>query len=329
MNTAYNSYTENKIIPLYNIVPEHIRNNKKPFCEFIEEYTERKHVSQTSKVAYKSIGTYIKKYCEMYNIAEPYTDTVGVDFTENFVYYLQCDRNLMLNTVVGMLEKLRALLGKATIYGYPIDNTFREVELRAEESYSVYLPEDEILKLYFHKELDKREEIVRDYFVIGCLTGLRYSDFSRIEKSHFQDNNSVIRFKTKKTGKIVHIPVDKYVLETMDKYGWSLPKCPCIQAFNGTLRYLCMRIGFDEEIRCERTIGLSLVTTIKKKWEMISSHTARRSFATNMYKAGFMTAEIMGITGHTSEKTFFRYIRFSNESVARSMINHPYFRRNN
>ncbi len=328
MNTIFYSYNGNNVLPLYQEMPEHIKNKKKLFCEFINEYTERKHVSETSRIAYRAIGTHITKFCSKHNIEEPFTDSLGIEFTENFVYYLQSDCKLMLNTVVGMLEKLRALLGKATLYGYPIDNTFREVKLKAEESYSVYLPEDEILKIYFYKELNRKEEVVRDYFVIGCLTGLRFSDFSRIEKSNFQDNNTVIRIKTQKTGKVVHIPVDKYVLEIMEKYNWKLPKCCCIQAFNGILRYLCKRIGFNEEIKCERTIGLKVVSNTKNKWEMISSHTARRSFATNMYKAGFMIAEIMGITGHTSEKTFFQYIRFSNESVARSMINHPYFRRN-
>jgi integrase len=315
------------MIPLYPEIP--VFNNKKLFCEFINEYIERKHVTKTSRIGYRLIGTHILNFCSKYNLDEPYTDSVGIDFTETFVFYLQSDCNLMLNTVTGMLEKLRALLGKAALYGYPIDNTFREVKLKAEESYSVYLPEDEILKIYFFDDfIDKREEIVRDYFVIGCLTGLRYSDFTRIEKSHFQDYNTVIRIKTRKTGKIVHIPADKYVIEIMEKYNWELPKCFCPQAFNGILKYLCRRIGFDEEIRLERTIGLNVVSIIKQKWDMISSHTARRSFATNMYKAGFMTAEIMGITGHTSEQTFFKYIKFSNESVARSMINHPYFRRN-
>jgi Phage integrase family. len=329
MKTAFNSYEDNKIISLYKENPFPLKTNKKLFCEFISEYIERKHVTKSSRAGYKSIGDHILKYCNKYDKPYPFTNSIGVEFTENFVYYLQCDCNLMLNTVVGMLEKLRALLNKAALYGHPIDNTFREVKLKSEESYSVYLPEDEILKIYFFNDiLDKREEIVKDYFIIGCLTGLRFSDFSRIDKSHFQDNNTVIRMKTKKTGKIVHIPVDKYVLEIMEKHNWKLPKCGCIQAFNGTLRYLCMRIGFNEEIRLERTVGLNVVCEIRQKWEMICSHTARRSFATNMYKAGFMVAEIMGITGHESEKTFYRYIRFSNESIARSMINHPYFRRN-
>jgi hypothetical protein len=51
-------------------------------------------------------------------------------------------------------------------------------------------------------------------------------------------------------------------------------------------------------------------TDTKPKYEFISSHTARRSAATNMYLTGRMkTYEIMSLTGHTTEKSFFRYIR--------------------
>ena len=328
MNTIFNSYNGNNVLPLYREIPVHVKSNRKPFVEFINEYIQRKHVSKVSHVAYKSIGIHISNYCRKFKLQEPYTDDIGIDFTENFVYYLRNDCNLMLNTVVGMLEKLRALLGKATLYGYPIDNTFREVKIKAEESKAVYLPEDEILKIYFHKGLKNKEEIVRDYFVIACLTGLRFSDFSRLEKSHFRDSNTVIRIKTKKTGKIVHIPVDKYVLEIFEKYDWILPKCPCVQSFNKRIQSVCRKIGLNEEVISERTKGMDVITIRKSKWELIGSHTGRRSFATNMYKAGFMVAEIMGITGHTAEKTFFKYILFSNESVVRSMINHPYFRRN-
>lgn len=328
MNTIFNSsYNGNTAIPLYPDIPVS-NNNRKLFCEFVEEYTQKKYVTLPSKVGYNAISKHIITYCDKFGLEYPYTNSIDAEWVEEFVYYLRSSRNLMLTTVSGMLEKLRALLNKATLYGYPINNTFREVKIKSEESHSVYLPEDEILKLYFFKTTNKKEEVVRDYFIIGCLTGLRFSDFSRIEKSHFQDNNTVIRIKTKKTGKVVHIPVDKYVLEIMEKYNWKLPKCCCVQAFNSTLQWMCKRVGFTEQIRSERTVGLQVVTTVKEKWEMISSHTARRSFATNMYKAGFVIAEIMGITGHESEKTFYKYIKYSNESVARSMINHPYFRRN-
>jgi integrase len=68
-------------------------------------------------------------------------------------------------------------------------------------------------------------------------------------------------------------------------------------------------------------------TITKEKWELVSSHTARRTGATNMYKAGIPTLAIMKVTGHTSESSFLKYINISKEENARMLAEHPYFKR--
>ena len=167
MNTIFNSYNGNNIIPLYQELPVRIKSNKKLFCEFIYDYTSKKYVTKPSRVGYNAIAKHIEKYCDKYDIDHPYTDSIDAEWVEEFVYYLKSDCNLMLTTIVGMLEKLRALLNKATLYGHSIDNSFREIKLKSEETNAVYLPDDEILKIYFYKELNKKEEVVRDYFIIA------------------------------------------------------------------------------------------------------------------------------------------------------------------
>lgn len=65
---------------------------------------------------------------------------------------------------------------------------------------------------------------------------------------------------------------------------------------------------------------------IVEKWELVTAHTARRSFATNAYLAHVPTLAIMKITGHSSEKVFLRYIRISQEDNARQLQEHPFFK---
>ena len=49
---------------------------------------------------------------------------------------------------------------------------------------------------------------------------------------------------------------------------------------------------------------------IKQKWEMVSSHTSRRSAVTSLYNTGLLDAkDIMSISGHTTLKNFETYIR--------------------
>lgn len=62
-----------------------------------------------------------------------------------------------------------------------------------------------------------------------------------------------------------------------------------------------------------------------EKWQVISSHTARRSFATNAYLAGIPVFRIMLITGHKTEESFFRYIRIGKAENARELAQHPFF----
>lgn len=87
-------------------------------------------------------------------------------------------------------------------------------------------------------------------------------------------------------------------------------------------------IGLNDKVTYTYTRGGKLVTTTREKCELISSHTARRSAATNMYLTGRMkTLEIMKITGHRSEQNFFRYIRLTNDDTARSISGDLFFRK--
>jgi integrase len=326
------SAVPNYIGTSYNqIFPDFYENTTKPkmlFVEFAAGYLGRCHKSKNYKSNYNHVLRHVQLFCIEKGITELYTNSIDLEFMEDFVFYLKNSCTLMKNTIKGMIEKITALLNKAALYGYPINNTFREEKVEEEETNSVYLSEDEILKIYFYDYLTRKQKEVRDYFILGCLTGLRYSDYTRLNKSHFINNNQIIKIKTKKTGTVVFIPVDKYIIEIMNKYEWELPKARCAQYFNKAIKNICKKVGFDEDILWERTVGNQVVSMTKKKWEMISSHTGRRSFATNMYKKEFSTLEIMMITGHRSENAFFKYIRYSREQNAISMLNHPHFRRN-
>jgi len=64
------------------------------------------------------------------------------------------------------------------------------------------------------------------------------------------------------------------------------------------------------------------VNTIKQKWELVTTHTARRSFATNVYKSGFPAISLMKITGHKTEKAFLLYIKLTPEENAKKLLEH-------
>lgn len=101
----------------------------------------------------------------------------------------------------------------------------------------------------------------------------------------------------------------------MKKYNYDLPKIPSYK-FNERVKELGERARLNQKIEVVRKKGNNRIKDIYKKWEMISSHTCRRSFCTNMYLSGFPAQELMKISGHKSPAAFMRYIKVDNQQAA-------------
>jgi len=222
------------------------------------------------------------------------------------------------------------MIRKASQYNYAVDATYDAIDMRTEPTFAVFLSMNEITRIYYYKfeNQDKRKakERIRDLFVVGCLTALRYSDYSTLTADNLQ--NGYIVKRTKKTNVDVKVPAHDYVKEIFAKYNGQILSGLCIQYFNKYLKLIMREIGLNDKITFSYTEGGELKTVTREKWELISSHTARRSAATNMYLTGRMkTLEIMKLTGHRSEQNFFRYIRLTNDDTARSILGDMFFRK--
>lgn len=296
------------------------------FADFIEKTIARKakRMSANYPANYRTLIMHLNNFSEQFN-AIIFTNSVNEEFLDDFIVYLE-EKNLKLNYIKTLVDLAKAMVKKAANYGYAVDSTYDDVEIDNEEPFSVYLSMNEITRIYYYQGLSKKQQRVRDLFVIGCLTALRYSDYSMLEMENFQDEY-IVKL-TKKTKKKVMIPIHDYVKEIYQKYDGNLMFGLCPQHFNRYVKMICKKIGFNEDISFTYTRGGKLITETKKKWELISSHTARRSAATNMYLTRRMSLlEIMNITGHTTEKSFFRYIRVTLEALSKQIAGDPYFRK--
>ena len=294
----------------------------KNFVDFIREYMAKSRRPDSYKNLYRNAASQLEAFSKHLGKVI-YTNMLGEEALEEFVFFLQEHQNLMSSTVKGMIERTKAMLQKAYNGGYPVDPTFRDYIYRDEDISSIFLSMTDIARLYYFKGLKKNREIVRDYFILGCMTALRYSDYSRITKENFIDGKISIR--TKKTKTPIVIPVHKFVREIMEKYNWELPQAKSIQYFNKLIKEVCKDAGFTELIPYERKKGLCFTSIMRPKFELVSSHTARRSAATNMFLAGIPPLRIMKITGHRSEQIFNKYIKISNEENAITLSAHQFF----
>jgi len=181
-----------------------------------------------------------------------------------------------------------------------------------------------IQKIYnYDFSKNKRLERTRDLFIVGCYTGLRFSDFSQLTSDNIK--SELITVKTQKTGEKVVIPLHWTVKNILAKYSETakgLPRDLSNQRMNDYLKEIGREVKIDEQIhRTQSKDGLKVSKNVSK-WELITTHTARRSFATNLYKSGFPSIAIMKITGHRTEKSFMKYIKISLEENANFLQAH-------
>jgi integrase len=189
----------------------------------------------------------------------------------------------------------------------------------------IYLTADEITRIRTVKLMGhERLEMIRDMFVIACHTGLRFSDLVRLQPSNFNMADKILRVKTQKTDATVYIPLSPETMSICEKYDFHLPHLSN-STFNTCLKEIARQAGLTEEVDFLLSRGSRKLRRSLPKYQLITSHTARRSFATNAFLASVPNLSIMQITGHTTEKAFMRYIRISGEDNARRLLTHPYF----
>lgn len=158
---------------------------------------------------------------------------------------------------------------------------------------------------------NKRLEKVRDLFVFGCTTGMRFGNYSSITKNDIQDNFiRVIDFKSK--SKKLSIPLNKISKAILEKYDYCLPKISN-QKMNLYIKEVFKILEFNDEIKKTMKYGDELVEKETEFWKRISSHTARRSFITIMKNNKVPDKVIMSYTGHTSLEVFNAYYRPSED----------------
>lgn len=250
------------------------------------------------------------------------TKDIGLEEVEGFIEYLHLIKGLKASTIKSMITRLKYLLEKAYLNGWAIDDSYTDAKVRENESTQIYLSEKEVARIYYATGLTKKQEEIKDIFIVGCMTGQRYSDYSRLSKDNIVGDT--IHVLQKKTKNKAVIPLTGYVKDIFDKYNGQLPAPRCIQYFNKAIKEICRIIGLTDMVVYEEERAGEIVMVRRPRYEMISSHTARRTFATNMIRNNISTSKIRKCTGHKSTACFDRYDRMTLIDNARSLAGNGY-----
>lgn len=279
---------------------------------------------------YKALANHLRDFSKSRRYRLSF-ETINIEFYEQFKDYLLGEKKLLTNTVGKQIKTLKTFLNLATEKGVNTNMAYKSRLFKAlqENIDHVYLTAEELdtiykLDLSGKKYLDR----VRDLFLIGCHTGLRFSDFTQLKKENLEKENKTWYFnvKTTKTNERVVIPVKPVVKRIWDKYNGELPRAISNQKMNDYVKELAKEAGIKQTVIVKKTSGKEVRESIRPKYELVSTHTARRSFATNAYLSGIPAISIMKFTGHRTESSFMKYIKVSQERNAQLLSNHPFFK---
>tara|TARA_R110002050_G_scaffold187306_1_gene321747 strand:- start:22815 stop:24023 length:1209 start_codon:yes stop_codon:yes gene_type:complete len=303
------------VVDKYLHPQKYISMQQLPMLEWIENWISRSQKKSSTISAYN---------CTLRSLRAMSTNLdwndLDLDFYDDFCRYL-IQQGYSKNTIAARVKNLKVFCNAALERNVHSNTTFKFFKKQTEESYNVYLDDKELdaisrLDLSSNRKLDK----VRDIFLVGCWTGCRFSDLDKVKSENI--DGQFIRIEQKKTERRVVIPLHDVVKSILAKYDGKLPDMISNQKFNEYIKQVCKIAGFTSTVSIGFTKGGVRESQVKKKWEMVTSHTARRSFATNLYKLDVPSITIMAITGHKTEKAFYAYIKVNAEEHAELLLKH-------
>ena len=281
---------------------------------FIEGSKERINPETGLKISPETIRKYkdckrVFKEFEMADNRKMRFDNLNLEWFDRFNRWC-IEKDYSVNSIDKFAECLRTWLNKAVKDGETKNLDYKQIKTRPQDSTAIYLTEDEIKKIHKAKVIGKYHN-ARDLFLLGCFTGLRYSDTSTIKKEHIDKKKEKISIHQAKTGDLVTIPMHPILKDILEKRNWQPPYSISNQKLNEYIKIVCEKAKIKDNIEVQITKSGERKKKFVPKWKLVSTHTARRSFASNLYKAGIPPQTIMKLTGHKTLTAFLAYIRLS------------------
>lgn len=298
------------------------------FFQFVDRYIESLKSKPNAKRGtwkkFETVANHLKNFAEEKRVPLDW-ESFDWQFKHEFEGWLfSPPRNHAINNASKIFQVLKQFLYEAERRGLHQNITFKQkgFGIKRVQVKKIALSFEELKQL---ADLDLADNLrldrVRDLFLIGAYSGLRYSDFTRIKPEHIINDGGVeiIELFTLKTDTEVAIPLMPELKAILKKNDYRSPKAISSQKMNDYLKELCQQAGINERIVQKYSEGGLIKEREVEKWELISTHTARRSFATNFHELGIPASFLMQITGHASEKQFLAYVNTSKRRNAKNI----------
>lgn len=251
-------------------------------------------------------------------------EQITIDTYNDFLTW--CHKDKQSNNSIGFYIKGWKRLGKIAFEkGWHTNPIFdnKEFLILKEETPDIYLDESKIEKIYKQAVPLPQYDLTRDWFVLDCYLGLRVSDLRRLTINDFA--GKYFQFVNQKTGAHVTIPIHPYVKAIIKKWK-GLPPAISDDSLTDCIKIVAKMAGLKDKFIYKITKGGKLEVHELEEWEMVSPHTCRRSFITNLLKMGIPHAQVMKLAGIKRYETLMRYFKQTSEEAAKEVGEHKFFK---
>lgn len=313
-------WLENQILSFFN-------QSKENDLSYLREYTKHhiKHLPNKvqkngkvgmAKATITKFNSTLKKILDYENFKNKSIRLIEVDlkFHKDFIYFLHNKQQLNYNSTGKYLSNIKALCNAAKRDGFKIHSDVEHPDFRVpkEETSFITLDFENIDRIF---EYNFNESVylnnARNWLIIGVWTGARAGDLINLTSNNIKDG--FIEYKAQKTQQKVIVAIHPQVERIISN---GFPYHLSVQKYNDYIKEVCRIAGINEIVNGSKSIDVSKSKKSKvfrkvegayEKWELVSTHIGRRSFATNHY-GKLPTPVLMAQTGHKTEKMFLKYI---------------------
>lgn len=294
------------------------------FLDSFQEFIDKSKLSKAERTikSYVTTLNYLKEFEKETSIKLDF-ETLDYNFFETFREYSFNIKRIKNNYFAKLTTILKTFMTWAADREYHQNFSFKKFKAKEDETEVIYLTLSELMRLYNHEFESKKLAQVRDVYCFCCFTGLRYSDVKQLRQSNIYDG--YLKLNIQKTKTIDHtIPLNAYARAILDKYVDTIYEpLPIIssQKFNKYLKDCAADVDIDKPTTITRYVGTKRIDTTVPKSDLITSHTARKTFVTNSLVLGMKEMVLRNITGHKKEESFRRYVKIAEDLKKQEMNN--------
>ena len=291
---------------------EEIIENKFDFFICFEEYIEKGKLTKTPNIIKGQ--TTVKNYLEAFS--KETNSTIAFDkmddvFFDSLMSYSYQTRKIKQNYFAKIIKVLKSFLSWAVEKNYTQNRDFEKFKATEHDIDIIFLTFEELMHLYNFQFDSDRLSHARDFYCMGCFTGLRFSDLEKLHLANITDEHIILSIQKTKTQNHA-IKLNKFAKAILDKYkGTIYEPLPRIssQKFNEYIKECCKLAEINQLFTIHWFVGNKKKSLTQPKYKFITSHTARKTFITNSLLLGMEPKAIKKIANIKKDVVLDKYMK--------------------